>query len=103
MVKPVSMGNMPKSSAVQGKNNKEAPQKNSFVRQYADSFVKHSIDSAPVLSGLTLVWSFLDKSRGVPLKKALSHNIKNFFLPVMLVTSSVTAYIENKKMNQTEN
>ena len=103
MIEPVSNINTPKNTGMQKEKNTPQRQERSFVMRYADSFIKHSIDSAPTLTGLTLVWSFLDKSRGIPLKKAFSNNIKNFFLPVILVTSAVTAFIENKNLNQKGN
>ena len=103
MIEPVNNINMSKTGIGKTPSNKSALQESPFITRYADSFVKHSVDSAPVLSGLTLVWSVLDKSRGIPFKKALSNNIKNFFLPVMLVTSAITALLENRKMNKKEN
>ena len=103
MIEPVSSINTPQKAGKQNTQRKESVRESSAVVRYADSFVSHSIDSAPVLSGLTLIWSFLDKSQGIPFKKALSNNIKRFFLPVMLVTSAVTAFLENKKMNKKVN
>lgn len=73
----------------------------SRIQQYADSFVKHSAESAPMLLAFTGIWSLVDHvSRSVPLKKAAMHNLTNFFLPVMVISSAVLAALENKKSNK---
>ena len=61
---------------------------------YADRFVKHSVESLPVLTGMALLWSIVDKGNGIPFKKAFLNNAKNIILPVMVVTSAITSFIE---------
>lgn len=74
-------------------NNRTQPR----VKGYADSFVKHSIQSTPGILGITALWSLVDnKTRNIPLKKAFTGNFKNFFIPVILVSSAILALIENK-------
>lgn len=100
MIKPVSETNRFEAARQKFSEKMEAikPDKNSsFAVRYADSFVRHSAESAPVLGALTIFWSFIDKSRFGSVKKALGYNAKNFFLPVLLITSAITALIENKK------
>lgn len=65
--------------------------------QYTDSFVKHSVQSAPMLLALTGLWTVLDTSRSIPLKQAAMNNMKNFFLPVIIASSALLAVIDNKK------
>lgn len=100
MIKPVSETSsfevtkqQKKSIFAQKKINENSP----YLVRYADSFVRHSVESAPVLGGLTVFWSFVDKSRFGTMKKALTYNTKNFLLPVMLITSGITAFIDNRK------
>lgn len=100
MIKPVSEMNGsevtnkgPKKIFPQRKIDENSP----YAIRYADSFVKHTVDSAPVLGALTVFWSFVDKSRFASMKKSLNYNVKNFFLPVLIITSAITSFIDNKK------
>ncbi len=84
--------------------NKERTEKktsntSSFVRNYTDSFVRNTKQSAPVLFGLTIAWSVLDKAmRSIPMKKSFTNNLVNFFAPVLLVSSAVVAGIESVRI-----
>lgn len=67
------------------------------LSSYADSFMRNSVDSAPLLLALTGVWSVIDKKTAkIPFKKALANNITRFFAPVLIFSSLVLAFIENK-------
>ncbi len=74
------------------------PIKRNIAGEYADSFVRHAAESTPMLLALTTTWAVLDKTqRNIPFKNALKHNMKNYFAPVLLVSSAVLAAVENKK------
>lgn len=95
-IKGVSQKTFP-DNLKQGTKKTAVPQQKPKVCQYADSFVKHSAQSAPMLLALTGLWTVFDSSRSIPLKKAAINNIKNFFLPVIIASSALLAVIENKK------
>lgn len=68
------------------------------AKPYADSFIKNAKQSTPVLLGVTAVWSIIDnRTKKVPLKKSLSNNMKGFFVPVIIFSSALLSFIENKK------
>ena len=76
------------------KNNEE--QKNTALR-YTDSFIKHSAESTPALFFMTALCSHLDKSSGkMPFKQAFIKNFKGFFLPVLVASSALLSYIDNR-------
>ena len=62
---------------------------------YADLFIKHSIDSLPVLTTMDIIWSCIDKSNGIPFKKAFVNNTKKIVLPIMLISSAIMTIIES--------
>lgn len=99
MIRPVS-GTVNFGATQQNPQNKvdsgRVNKNSSYPVRYMDSFVKHSVSSVPTLGALTVFWSFVDKTRYGSVPKALGHNIKTFMLPVMVITSAVTAFIENK-------
>ncbi len=73
------------------------------IVKYADSFVNHSVKSTPVLIGMTFLWSLIDNaSTAIPVRKALVRNIKGFFLPVLIGSSALLTYLENKKTKNAE-
>lgn len=100
MIQRVSI---PNNSANSLKQNKQSGKmfinnKINMAKPYVDSFVKNSKKTAPVMAGLTAVWTAVDHtSKKLPLKKALTNNLKGFFLPVVLGSSVLLAVIENKK------
>lgn len=74
------------------------------TKQYADSFVRNSIDSVPIMLAFTGAWSLFDKfAMKTTFKNAISHNFKNFFIPVTLVSSAVLAGIETVKFSKQKN
>ncbi len=84
------------------KQNSYQPASPAIVK-YADSFVKNAGKSTPVLLSMTLLWSFIDKnSTAIPLKKAFVRNMKGFFLPVLISSSALITYFENKKTKNAE-
>ena len=57
-------------------------------KAYMDSFIKNTKESAPMLLGLTALWSVLDYGTGkAPISKVLTNNILCFFAPVLLFSS----------------
>lgn len=67
-------------------------------REFADSFMKHAAQSTPMLLSLTGLWTILDYgAKRSSIKGALINNIRNFYLPVLFVSSLVLAGIENKE------
>lgn len=74
----------------------------SYAARYTDSFVKHSVKSFPLLGGLTVIWSLIDQARFNSLPNALKYNIKTFLLPVMILSSGITAFAETRNKKQTE-
>lgn len=100
MIKPVLETNSFEATNQTRKNifpKRKVDENSPYILRYADSFVKHTVDSAPVLGALTVFWSFIDKGRFGTMKKSLGYNAKNFLLPVMIITSGITAFIDNKK------
>lgn len=95
-IKGVSQKTFP-DNLKQGAKTTIVPQQKPKLHQYTDSFVKHSVQSAPMLLALTGLWTVFDSSRSIPLKKAAMNNMKNFFLPVIIASSALLAVIENKK------
>lgn len=99
MIQKVSMNNI----SFYGKEENKKNNSNPVIKEgasYADSFVKHSVQSAPMLLALTGLWSFVDyKSAKIPMKTSLANNFKSFFLPVMLVSSLLLSVIDNKNNN----
>ncbi len=68
---------------------------------YMDSFIKQTKESAPMLLGLTALWSVLDYGTGkAPISKVLANNLAFFFAPVLLFSSAMVAGIENKKTSK---
>ena len=65
---------------------------------FADSFAKHTVNSAPMLFSLTTVWALMEKSaKKISFSKAFANNVKNYFVPVILTSSIVLSIIENKE------
>lgn len=99
MIQRVSNQNYTPSFTKHQENPKEQfQQKIDKAKPYADSFLKHAKQSVPVLLGLTAVWTAADKyTRQIPLKKAFSHNMTGFFAPVLICSSALLSFVENKK------
>lgn len=77
---------------------KQKTKKNSPIKSYADSFVKHAKQSTPPLLAMTGIWVVVDKiTKKNTIIKSLASNLKGFFLPVLLVSSAILAVVENKK------
>ncbi len=69
--------------------------------KYTDSFVKHSVESVPALLAMTTLWAAIDKTSGkMPFKQAFANNFKVFFLPVLVASSALLSYIDNRKAKQ---
>lgn len=74
------------------------------MKQYTDSFVRNTVESTPIMLAFTGGWALFDKfAMKTTFKKALSHNFKNFFVPVTLVSSAVLAGIETVKYSKQKN
>lgn len=68
---------------------------------YVDSFVKNAKETAPILLGLTALWSLLDYGTGkISMAKSVRNNIAFFFAPILIVSSALVAGIENKKTSK---
>lgn len=64
---------------------------------YTDSFVKHSKQSAPSFFAVSAIWAYMDKKTGKStFKNALVNNVKNYMIPIVLVSSVILSFIENK-------
>lgn len=88
-----------KSTNVQ--KTKERKTISSDKKAYMDSFIKNTKESAPMLLGLTALWSVLDYGTGkAPISKVLTNNILCFFAPVLIFSSALMAGIENKKTSK---
>ncbi|MBE7704586.1 MAG: hypothetical protein E7Z90_02090 [Cyanobacteria bacterium SIG29] len=87
------------SSLITNQNKKNSkPQMTSSQKSYMDSFVKNAKDTAPILLGLTALWSVLDYgNQKITMPQSLMKNLAFFFAPVLIVSSAIIAGIENKK------
>ena len=99
MIQKVSAGNSYIRTAKTGNSKADSPLKKGMdtVKTYTDSFVKHTKKSAPIIFGLTTIWAIADRSEQLPFKKAFTNNLKNFFVPVLVMSSALLTIIENKK------
>ena len=76
---------------------KNIERQTSPVQKYTDCFLKHSAESVPALFAMTLLWSHLDKASGkMSFKQAFHNNMKSFFAPVLIASSILLSYIDNK-------
>ena len=104
MIQRVSMTNNKVSFSQNTKQNSSNTVKTSKITPYVDSFVKNSVDSTPMLLAVTGAWTAYDiLSQKAPWKKAIKHNVMGFFVPVMLVSSSILSIVENKKTSKSSN
>lgn len=96
----------PKTAPVNAQNKKQSkkpkePLLNDTQKSYMDSFVRNSKETAPILLGLTALWSLLDYGSGkVSMAKSIKNNLAFFFAPILIVSSSIIAGIENKKTSK---
>ena len=78
--------------------------KNSKVALAADSFCTNTVKSTPVLLGFTALWTGIDKiARHQKIKDSLKNNLKNMFIPTLLVSSAILTVVElsgRKKENK---
>ena len=90
------------------KRNLQVTQKNEKLQtnpalKYADSFLHHSVESIPAMLSMTVLWSYIDKASGkMPFKKAFFNNMKGFFLPVLVASSALLSYIDNRNAKKTD-
>ena len=105
MIQKVSQIAFTPSFSKTDKSKTEGKEKSNFLKNpYVDSFVKHTKESAPMLLGLTALWSALDFGAGKgPMSKVMLNNLAFFFTPVLIVSSSIMAGIENKKTSKSSN
>lgn len=83
------------------KNQIKTTVRKDYQKSYMDSFIRNSKETAPILLGLTGLWSLLDYGTGkISMGKAIKNNLAFFFAPVLIVSSSVMAGIENKKTSK---
>lgn len=72
------------------------PQDNSDGISLADSFIKNTAEAAPYIIGTSAAFSFLDaKSRCTSFKSSMQNYTKNFFGPMLVISSAVAAVFEN--------
>lgn len=104
MIQSVSMINNKVSFSQDKKPKLSDNIKSSKMAPYVDSFVKNSIESTPMLLAVSGGWTAYDIIfQKVPVRKSLAHNFLGFFLPVMLVSSSILSVVENKKTSKSSN
>ncbi len=104
MIQPVSQMSSFVSFKKTNNQKKQDKKNNSTIKKYSDSFIKHSTESAPMLLGLTAIWSLLDSSgRNIPVKKSIMNNLTGFFLPVLVFSSAILSIIENRPTNKNKN
>lgn len=88
-----------------GQNKKETKNssflKSEYGKKYADTFVKHTKESAPMLLGLTALWSAIDYgTRNISVNKSILKNLSSFFIPVLVGSSALLTAIEMKKTSK---
>lgn len=93
-IKPACQVPFKRNLSTTQKNNKL---QNNIAVKYAYSFVKHSAESVPALFAMTALCSHLDKaSNKMTFSQAFLKNFKGFFLPVLVASSAVLSYIDNR-------
>ena len=84
------------------KNKEKNDSYKTYKKNYLDSFTRNCTESAPVLMGLTSLWTVLEmKEKNLPVQKAMKNTLTKFFFPVLIITAGISAGIEtknNKKM-----
>lgn len=70
-----------------------------YFENYVDEFVKETKTNAPLLFGITSVWTILEyaNSKDV-LAKVLKRRLLGFFAPLLIGTSVLMAYIKTPKI-----
>lgn len=82
---------------------KNMEKQNNTALKYADSFLHHSVESVPAMLAITTLWSYLDKTAGkMTFKQAFANNMKGFFLPVLVASSALLSYIDNRNAKKIE-
>ena len=82
------------------KNNEKNDSYKAYKKNYLDSFTRNCTESAPVLMGLTSLWTVLEmKEKNLTVQKAMKNTLTKFFFPVLIITSGITAGIETKNKN----
>lgn len=85
---------------ITNKNEKNDSYK-AYKKGYLDSFTRNCTESAPVLMGLTSLWTVLEmKEKNLPVQKAMKSTLTKFFFPVMIISSGIAAGIETKNKNK---
>lgn len=104
MIQKVSQNLSVLNFAGKEKKSHVSPKMSEASKKYADCFIKHASESAPMLLGFTALWSALDYGkRNVPIQKSILNNLAFFFLPVLVASSAVSAGIETKKTSKSTN
>lgn len=68
-----------------------------YKKEYLDSFTRNCTESAPVLMGLTSLWTVLVmKEKNLPVQKAMKNTLTKFFFPVLIISSGIAAGVETK-------
>ena len=79
-------------------NEAKVEDKKVLYKKYADSFVKNAKETAPMFLALTSVITVLDYGKKqVDMKKLLKKNLIKYFAPVLISSSLLCSYIENRK------
>ena len=104
MIQSVSMTNSRVSFSQDKKSKLSDNIKSGKMAPYVDSFVKNSIESTPMLLAVSGGWTAYDIIfQKNTVSKSLARNFLGFFLPVMLVSSSILSVVENKKPSKRTN
>lgn len=97
MIKAISQVNNKTSFKKQYTTEVKAEDKKVLHKKYADSFLKNAKESAPVFLALTSVITVLDYGKKqADIKKLLKKNLLKYFAPVLIASSMLCSYIENK-------
>jgi hypothetical protein len=98
MIKPITA---PIVNFKQNQKNANASSKNSPFLSYCDSFAKHTKQTLPTITLVTALWTMYDKSaKNIPLKTALKNNMLTLFAPVLLLSSTILATVDQKVKNK---
>ena len=97
MIKAISQVNNKISFKKQYTTDVKTEDKKILNKKYVDSFLKNAKESAPVFLALTSVITVLDYGKKqADIKKLLKKNLLKYFAPVLISSSMLCAYIENK-------
>jgi len=88
---------LPKASGIK----KKVSAVKSFETPLMDSFVKSTAETAPPLFGVVATESFLTaKSKDLKVSNVMKNDLKNIFLPLLLIISGASAIYDDYKKHE---